>query len=127
MSFFSTWRSFMGTKPNFGSFFNRRSFLQRSAAFGTGALGLDLLAACGSPSANSGSSVVTATVNTLPGNSNPSAVYLFNQGISQFEKAYPGEKIVGKNDPYDPTTYLAKLAAGQAEDATDSYFTEPPL
>jgi len=50
----------MGTKQNFGSSFNRRSFLQRSAVVGVGALGLDLLAACG-PSASSTSSVVTAS------------------------------------------------------------------
>jgi ABC-type glycerol-3-phosphate transport system substrate-binding protein len=117
----------MGTKPYPASSLNRRSFLQRSAALGGGALGLDLLAACGSPSTSSGPSVTTATVNTLPGDSNPAALYLFNQVITQFEKAHPGEKVVGKNDPYDPTTYLAKIAAGQAEDATDSYFTEPPL
>src|SRR5260370_10040253 len=47
--------------------------------------------------------------------------------VKQFEQAYPSEKIVGKNDPYDPSTYFAKLAAGQAEDATQSYFTQPPL
>src|SRR3984893_10294177 len=116
----------MGTKQNFGSSFNRRSFLQRSAVVGIGALGLDLLAACG-PSASTTSSVVTASVNTLPPSSNPGAAYVFNQMVKQFEQAYPGEKIVGKNDPYDPSTYFAKLAAGQAEDATQSYFTEPPL
>jgi len=47
--------------------------------------------------------------------------------VKQFEQAYPTEKIVGKNDPYDPTTFLAKIAANEAEDATQSYFTEPPL
>src|SRR5579885_1116801 len=107
-------------------FFNRRRFLQGSAALGAGALGLDLLAACGG-SASTTSSVVTATVNTLPPPSNPGAIYVFNQVVKQFEQAYPNERIVGKNDPYDPTTYFAKLAAGQAEDATQSYFTEPPL
>jgi ABC-type glycerol-3-phosphate transport system substrate-binding protein len=116
----------MGTKPNVGSSFNRRRFLQGSAALGAGALGLDLLAACGG-SASTTSSVVTATVNTLPPPSNPGAIYVFNQVVKQFEQAYPNEKIVGKNDPYDPTTYFAKLAAGQAEDATQSYFTEPPV
>lgn len=116
----------MGTKPNVGSSFNRRRFLQSSAAVGASALGLDLLAACGG-SASTTSSVVTATVNTLPPPSNPGAIYVFNQVIKQFEQAYPNEKIVGKNDPYDPTTYFAKLAAGQAEDATQSYFTEPPV
>src|SRR6266700_3982658 len=120
-------RSFMGTKSNFGSAFSRRSFLQRSAAVGAGALSLEaFLAACGSTPATT-SGVATATVNTLPPPSNPGAVYLFNQMTKQFEQAYSNEKIVGKNDPYDPTTYLAKLAAGQAEDATESYFTEPQL
>ncbi len=118
----------MRTQSGFGSSFNRRSFLQRSAALGVGALGLDLLAGCGDPStASPGSSTVTATVNTMPGDSNPAALYLFKQTIQQFEHTHPGEKIVGKNDPYDPTTYLAKLAAGQTADAVDSYFTEPPL
>src|SRR6266699_1674004 len=116
----------MGTKQNFGSSFNRRSFLQRSTVVGVGALGLDLLAACG-PSASSTSSVVTASVNTLPPSSNAGAAYVFNQMVKQFEQAYPSEKIVGKNDPYDPSTYFAKLAAGQAEEATQRYFTEPPL
>src|SRR5258708_19579017 len=37
----------MDTKQNFGSSFDRRSFLQRSAALGVGALGLEsFLAAC---------------------------------------------------------------------------------
>ena len=117
----------MGTKPYSGSSFNRRSFLQRSAAVGVGALSLEsLLAACGG-TAPATSSTVSATVNTLPPNSNPGAIYVFNQMVKQFEQAYPNEKIVGKNDPYDPTTFLARLAAGQAEDATESYFTEPPL
>jgi len=117
----------MGTKPNFGSFFSRRSFLQRSAAVGVGALGLEsFLAACGSTtSATSGA--VTATVNSLPPSSNAGALYVFNQLVKQFEQANPNEKIVGKNDPYDPTTYFAKLAAGQQEDGIQSYFTEPPL
>ena len=116
----------MGTKSNAGFSFNRRRFLQGSAAFGAGALGLDLLAACGGSAAGT-SSVVTATVNTLPPASNPGAIYVFNQVVKQFEQTHPNEKIVGKNDPYDPSTYFAKLAAGQAEDATQSYFTEPPL
>ena len=117
----------MGTKPNFGSFFSRRSFLQRSAVVGVGALGLEsFLAACGSTtSATSGA--VTATVNSLPPSSNAGALYVFNQLVKQFEQANPNEKIVGKNDPYDPTTYFAKLAAGQQEDGIQSYFTEPPL
>jgi len=116
----------MGTKPNFASSFNRRSFLQRSAAAGVGVLGLEaFLAACGGSTTASG--VATATVNTLPPSSNPGAVYVFNQLVKQFEKAYPNEKIKGVNDPYDPTTFLAKVAAGQAEDATESYFTEPQM
>lgn len=115
----------MGMTPKTGSF-NRRSFLQRGAALGAGVMGLDFLAACGS-TASSTPGVVTATVNTLPPNTNPGAVYVFNQLIKQFEQAYPGEKIVGKNDPYDPSTFFAKVAAGQAEDATQTYFTEPPL
>jgi ABC-type glycerol-3-phosphate transport system substrate-binding protein len=54
-------------------------------------------------------------------------LYVFNQLVKQFEQAYPNEKIVGKNDPYDPTTYFARLAAGQSETGVQSYFTEPPL
>jgi multiple sugar transport system substrate-binding protein len=118
----------MGTTSGTRSFLNRRSFLQQGAALSAGLLGLDALASCGSsPVSSSSSSIVTATVNTLPPSSNQGAVYVFNQVIKQFEQTHPGEKIVGKNDPYDPTTYFAKLAAGQAEDATQSYFTEPPL
>src|SRR6202022_491235 len=58
---------------------------------------------------------------------NPGALYVFNQQVKQFQQAYANEKIVGKNDPYDPTTYFARLAAGQQEDGIQSYFTEPPL
>src|SRR6266436_7083597 len=125
MYFFSR-RSLMGTTPNFGFSFNRRSFLQRSAAVGAGALSLEaFLAACGSTTGTAGT--VTATVNSLPPSSNAGALYVFNQLVKQFEQAYPNEKIVGKNDPYDPTTFYARLAAGQQEDGVQSYFTEPPL
>ncbi|WP_112426216.1 ABC transporter substrate-binding protein [Thermogemmatispora tikiterensis] len=108
-----------------GSPLNRRRFLQRSLALGAGVAGLELLAACGGTS--SSSATVTATVNTLPPSTNPGAVYVFNQVVKDFEQAYPHEHIVGKNDPYDPTTYFAKLAANQLEDGVQSYFTEPPL
>ncbi len=119
----------MDKVPGTGSLFNRRSFLQRSAALGAvgaGVMGMDLLAACGDATTTT-AGAVTATVNTLPPATNPGNVYVFNQLVKRFEQAYPNEKIVGKNDPYDPTTFFAKLAAGQAEDATQSYFTEPPL
>ncbi len=116
----------MGTIPG-NSSFNRRSFLQRGAALGVGVVGLDaLLAACGGATTTT-PGVATATVNTLPPSTNAGAVFVFNQMIKQFEAAYPNEKIVGKTDPYDPSTFFARLAAGQAEDATQSYFTEPPL
>jgi multiple sugar transport system substrate-binding protein len=117
----------MDTKQNFGSSFNRRSFLQRSAALGVGAVGLEaFLAACGSATTTT-SGMVTATVSSMPPSSNAGALYVFNQLVKQFEQAYPNDKIVGKNDPYDPTTYFARLAAGQQEDGVQSYFTEPPL
>jgi multiple sugar transport system substrate-binding protein len=105
---------------------DRRDFLRYSATFGAGVVGLDVLAACGAstPAATAGA---TATVNNLPASNEPAAIASFNAVIKSFEKAYPGEKIIGKNDPYDPTTYLAKLAAKTVEDATESYFTEPPL
>src|SRR5579875_1038985 len=108
-----------------GSPLNRRRFLQRSLALGAGVAGLELLAACGG--ASSTTTTVSATVNTLPPSTNPGAVYVFNQVVKDFEQAYPHEHIIGKNDPYDPTTYFAKLAAGQLEDGIQSYFTEPPL
>jgi multiple sugar transport system substrate-binding protein len=108
-----------------GSPLNRRRFLQRSLALGAGVAGLELLAACGG--ASSTTTTVSATVNTLPPSTNPGAVYVFNQVVRDFEQAYPHEHIIGKNDPYDPTTYFAKLAAGQLEDGIQSYFTEPPL
>lgn len=116
----------MGTTPRPGYSLNRRRFLQQSAALGAGVVGLNVLAACGSTTSTT-PGTVTATVNTLPPSSNPGAVYVFNQQVKQFQQSHPNVKIVGKNDPYDPTTYFAKLAAGQAEDATQSYFTEPPL
>jgi len=105
----------------------RRGFLRRSAVLGAGVVGLNFLAACGGTPSTSTAGVVTATVNTLPPATNPGAIYVFNQTVQSFEKEYPNEKIVGKNDPYDPTTYFAKLAAGQEEDGIESYFTEPPL
>ena len=87
--------------------------------------GLEALAACGGSS--SAATNVTATVNNLPPSNEPASVKEFNSAVAAFEKAYPGEKIVGKNDPYDPTTYFARLAAGEAEDGVLSYFTEPQL
>ncbi len=105
---------------------NRRSFLRRSAGLGAGFVGLDLLSACGS-AASSTPGTITATVNSLPPATNPGQIYVFNQVVKQFEQAHPNERIVGKNDPYDPTTYFARLAANQQEDGIESYFTEPPL
>jgi ABC-type glycerol-3-phosphate transport system substrate-binding protein len=63
----------------------------------------------------------------MPPSSNPGALYVFKQLVKQFESTHANEKIVGKDDPYDPTTYFARLAAGQQEDGVQSYFTEPPL
>jgi multiple sugar transport system substrate-binding protein len=108
------------------NFLNRRSFLQSSAALGAGIMGLEALAACGGP-ATTTPGVVTATVNTLPPPTNRGAVYVFNQLVKRYEQSHANVKIVGKNDPYDPKTYLARLAAKQAEDATQSWFTEPQL
>jgi len=116
----------MGTTPKDASVFTRRSLLQRGAALSAGLIGLEAFVACSS-TATTSSSTITATVNTLPPSSNPGAVYVFNQVIKQFEQSHPNEKIIGKNDPYDPPTFLARLAAGQSEDATQSYFTEPQL
>lgn len=114
--------------PAFASSFDRRSFLRYSAAFGAGLASLEALVACNSTSTSNGSSgSVTATVNSRPASNQAASIKEFNDTIKAFEKAYPGEKIVGKNDPYDPTTYFAKLAANQAEDGVESYFTEPPL
>jgi multiple sugar transport system substrate-binding protein len=119
-------RSFMGTELNFGSSVSRRSFLRGSLVVGAGALSLEaFIAACNSTATST--SVATASVNSLPPSSNAGALYVFNQQVKQFEQAYANEKIVGKNDPYDPTTYFARLAAGQQEDGVQSYFTEPPL
>src|SRR4030088_1653584 len=117
----------MGTELSFGSSFSRRSFLRGSAlVVGAGAVGLEaFLAACTNSTTAAGAA--TATVNSLPPSSNPGALYVFNQLVKQFESAYPGEKIVGRNDPYDPTTYFARLTAGQQETGIQSYFTEPPL
>jgi ABC-type glycerol-3-phosphate transport system substrate-binding protein len=101
--------------------------LKGSALFvGASALSLEaFVAACSTGSSTA--AAATATVNTLPPSSNPGALYVFNQLVKQFQQAYPNEKIVGKNDPYDPQTYFARLAAGQQEDGVQSYFTEPPL
>src|SRR3981081_1115693 len=118
----------MGAEPKFlGSSISRRGFLQRSALFvGAGTVGLQAFIEACSPGAST-STAVTATVNSLPPSSNAGALYVFNQQVKQFEQAYPNEKIVGRNDPYDPTTYFARLAAGPQEDGVQSYFTEPPL
>ncbi len=108
------------------TFFNRRSFLQSGVALGAGIMGLEALAACGGPAATT-PGVATATINTLPPSTNRGAVYVFNQLVKQFEQSHPNQKIVGKNDPYNPQTYLARLAANQTEDGTQSWFTEPQL
>src|ERR1700680_148630 len=121
-------RSFMGTELNFGSSsLSRRSFLRRSALFvGAGAGGVGaFIAACNSTATTSG--VASASVNSMPPTSNPGAVFVFNQQVKQFEQAYANAKSGAKNDPYDPTPYFARLAAGQQEDGVQSYFTEPPL
>jgi len=117
----------MGTEVDFGASFSRRSFLKGSALLvGASALSVEaFIAACQTGGTTAGTA--TATVNSLPPSSNPGALYVFNQLVKQFEQSHPGEKIVGKNDPYDPTTYFARLAAGQQEDGVQSYFTEPPL
>jgi ABC-type glycerol-3-phosphate transport system substrate-binding protein len=117
----------MGITLRTESFLSRRRFLQSGAALGAGAMGLNLLAACGGSPSTATQGEVTATVNTLPPASNPGAVYVFKQQIKQFEQTYPNEKIVGKTDPYDPATYFARFAARQTEDAVQTYFTEPPL
>src|SRR5258708_39854765 len=118
--------SFMGTELNFESSLSRRSFLRRSALFmGVGALSVEaFIAACSSTPATS--SVASASVNSMPPTSNPGAVFVFNQQVKAFEQAYANEKIVGTNDPYDPTTYFARLAAGQQEDVGQNYLTHPP-
>src|SRR6202158_6524044 len=104
----------MDTGLNFGSSFSRRSFLRSALFVGAGALSIEaFIAACNSTAATPGTA--TATVNSMPPSSNPGALYVFNQQVKQFEAAYPTEKIVGKNDPYDPTTYFPHLAAGQQE------------
>src|SRR4030088_2034103 len=106
----------MGTELNFGSTLSRRSFLRSSALFvGAGAVGLEAFtAACTTgPTASAGA---TATVNSLPPASNKGALYVFNQMVKQFQAGDPNEKIVGKDATYDPTTFFARLAAGQQED-----------
>src|SRR6202171_574956 len=117
----------MGTEVDFGASFSRRSCLKDSALLvGASALSVEaFIAACQTGGTTAGTA--TATVNSLPPSSNPGALFVFNQQVKQFESAFPNEKIVGKNDPYDPTTYFARLAAGQQEDGVQSYFTEPPL
>src|SRR6266851_8805315 len=119
-------RSLMGTESTFGSSVSRRTFLKGSAVLvGASALSFEsFLAAC---STGPTSSVATATVNSMPPSSNPGALFVFKQLVKQFESTHANEKIVGKDDPYDPTTYFARLAAGQQEDGVQSYFTEPPL
>jgi multiple sugar transport system substrate-binding protein len=106
---------------------DRRKFLRYSASVGAGLMSLSVLAACGTTPPPAAATGGTASVNTLPAPNLPDSVKEFNTTVQAFQKAYPGEKIIGKNDPYDPTTYFARVAAGQAEDATESYFTEPPL
>src|SRR5258708_1508424 len=113
--------SFMGTELNFESSLSRRSFLRRSALFmGVGALSVEaFIAACSSTATTT--AAATASVNSMPPTSNPGAVFVFTHQVKAFEQPYPTEKISGTNDPYDPTTYFARLAAGQQEDAAHSY------
>src|SRR5258708_21491196 len=93
---------------------------------GVGALSVEaFIAACSSTATTA--AAATASVNSMPPTSNPGAVFVFNQQVKAFEQAYANEKISGKNDPYDPTTYFARLAAGHQEDGGHTYFTDPPL
>ncbi|GLV55800.1 sugar ABC transporter substrate-binding protein [Dictyobacter sp. S3.2.2.5] len=44
--------------------------------------------------------------------------------VTRFEKAHPQYNIVGDSYQFDPTTFYPMFAAGQADDAINTYFTE---
>jgi multiple sugar transport system substrate-binding protein len=117
----------MSRLSNGGLHLNRRRFLQGGLALGGGVVGLDALSACSSTGNNTTSSNVTATVGWAPPTTQPGQLYIFNEGVKDFEAAYPGEKIKGVVQGYDPATYLTKLAANQTPTVMGCFFTEPPL
>ncbi len=103
---------------------SRRAFLQQSAAFGAGVMGLDmLLAACGTSSPTN----ITFSTNELPASSNPAQVTIYQDYVQTFEKNHPGVTIKPLNDPYSTQTYFTKAAAHSQEDLVDAPFTDPQL
>ena len=107
--------------------YTRRNFVQGTVGLAGGLAGLDLLSACGgfSASTDAENGELTATVTNMPLESNKAGLQQFKDTIGKFEKTHPKEHIVGHTYLFDPSTYYARLAAGQAEDAVNTYFTEP--
>jgi multiple sugar transport system substrate-binding protein len=108
----------------------RRNFVRHTAGIVAGLTGLEVLAACsglGGFSAGSDSSngELSATVSDMPPDSNKTGLQQFKDTVAKFEKLHPKQHIVGHTYKFDPATYYARLAAGQAEDGLLTYFTEP--
>ena len=108
----------------------RRSFVRNTAGVVAGLSGLEVLAACsglGGLSAGSDASngELSATVSNMPPDSDKTGLQQFKDTVAKFEKLHPKQHIVGHTYTFDPTTYYARLAAGQAEDGLLTYFTEP--
>jgi ABC-type glycerol-3-phosphate transport system substrate-binding protein len=105
----------------------RRRFIQDAAGVAAMLTGVEVLAGCGGLSAGSDASngELSATVSDMPPDSNKTGLQQFKDTVALFEKQHPKQHIVGHTYKFDPTTYYARLAAGQAEDALLTYFTEP--
>jgi multiple sugar transport system substrate-binding protein len=108
----------------------RRSFVRNTAGVVAALSGLEVLAACSglgglSASSDVGNGELSATVSNMPPDSNKTGLQQFKDTVAQFEKLHPKQHIIGHTYTFDPTTYYARLAAEQAEDAVLTYFTEP--
>jgi ABC-type glycerol-3-phosphate transport system substrate-binding protein len=106
--------------------------VRTTAGIAAGLAGLDVLEACSglagfSAGSDSDNGELTATVSNMPLPSDKAGLQQFNATVAQFEKLHPKQRIVGHTYTFDPTTYYARLAAGQAEDGLLTYFTEPPF
>ncbi len=108
----------------------RRSFVRSTAGLAAGLAGMDVLTACSglgglSAGSDSDNGELSATVSNMPPASDKAGLQQFKDTVAKFEKLHPKQHIVGHTYTFDPTTYYARLAAGQAEDGLLTYFTEP--
>lgn len=68
---------------------------------------------------------VTVTDTGRPAENQPEVNAVLNQIIERYQSANPNVTIDSRNQPWDPQTFPARLAAGELEDAFNVAYTEP--